>query len=251
MDDRTWSTQIATDLANLGVSQGDTILLHSSFKSLGPVPGGIETVIQGFIGAIGPAGTLLLPALTWALRPPDVFDVRHTPTVVGAIPEAFRTRAGTMRSVHPTHSVCGVGPRAAALLDDHRLDSTPCGVHSPFHKVVETSGKIVMLGCGLMPNTTMHALEEYAEPPYLFGGSYNFTLIDMAGNSNQREYKTHGFGSHGVRQRYDRVLELDTGRFMRWGLVLRAATYILDAPGLKTSVLERLGIDPWYFVERT
>ncbi len=84
MSPRDCCGRIADDLANLGVVTGDTVLVHSSFKSLGPVPGGIETVVQGPLRAVGPKGTLLMPALSWALRPPEVFDVRLTSSNVGA-----------------------------------------------------------------------------------------------------------------------------------------------------------------------
>ena len=143
MDQHDCSRKIAAEIRDLGVFPGDTVLVHSSFKSLGNVPGGIETVIQGFLLAIGPDGTLLMPALS-GTHPPGFFDVRLTPVNIGAIPEYFRTRAGTGRSLHPSHSVCAVGRRSHELLDDHRLDCTPCGPHSPFRKVAETeNGKIV------------------------------------------------------------------------------------------------------------
>jgi len=241
---------IAGGLRDLGVLPGDTVLVHSAFKSLGPVPGGIETVIQGFFQALGKEGTLLMPALSWALRPPAVFDVRLTPTQVGAVPEYFRTRPGTSRSVHPTHSVCAAGRRTHELLGDHERDGTPCGPHSPFRKVAETSGKIIMLGCGLGANTTMHALEEYVEPPYLYGPSYVFTIIDQSGRTSRKEYRTHGFSSHGYVQRYDRVMQLDTGSFLSRGKVLQADTFVLDAPGLKRAVLQKLNADPFFFVAR-
>jgi aminoglycoside 3-N-acetyltransferase len=250
MDQRGCSRRIAAEIRDLGVLPGNTVLLHSSFKSLGTVPGGIETVILGFLQALGPDGTLLMPALSWALRPPEVFDLRSTPTNVGAIPEYFRTREGTSRSLHPTHSVCAIGKRTHELLDDHGLDCTPCGMHSPLRKVVETNGKIVMLGCGLRPNTTMHALEECIEPPYLFGPRYVFTIRDRQGRTCQKEYKTHGFASHGFSQRYDKVMELDSSSFLLGkGQVLQAVTFILDAPRLKSAVLGKLKEDPYFFVE--
>ena len=231
----------------MGILPGHTVMVHTSFKALGPVPGGIETVVQGFLLAIGPEGTLLMPALSWALRPPEIFNARLTPTNVGAIPEYFRTRAGTRRSVHPTHSACAIGRRTHELLDDHGLDFTPCGIHSPFRKLAETNGKIVMLGCGLKPNTTIHALEESANPPYLYGPSSAFTITDPQGNTFQKEYRTHGFT--GYRQRYDKVLELGSDSFMRQGQVLQATTFVLDAPGLKRAVLPKLEEDPYFFVE--
>ena len=57
------------------------------------------------------------------------------------------------------------------MLCDHVQDNTPCGQNSPFNRLIENAGKILMIGCGLTPNTTMHAVEEYVRPPYLFGPS--------------------------------------------------------------------------------
>ena len=57
--------QIGDDLWRLGVLPGGVLMVHSSFKSLGPVPGGIETVIAGLLEALGPTGTLLMPGLCW------------------------------------------------------------------------------------------------------------------------------------------------------------------------------------------
>jgi aminoglycoside 3-N-acetyltransferase len=249
MDQRECSREIAADLGALGVRPGDTVLMHASFKSLGPVPGGIETVILGFLHAIGTEGTLLLPALSWALRPPVVFDVKATPANVGAIPEYFRTRPGTCRSVHPTHSVCAFGRRTHELLDDHTLDCTPCGPYSPFRKLTETGGKIVMLGCGLGPNTTMHALEEVAGVPYVLGPALVFTITDPQGNTYQKAYRTHGFSARGYAQRYDKIAQLDTAGFMTMGQVLKAPTFVLDSPGLKEAVLRKMKEDPLFFVD--
>jgi aminoglycoside 3-N-acetyltransferase len=249
MDQRDCARKIASGIRELGVLLEDTILVHSSFKSLGYIPGGIETVIQGFLEAIGPEGTLLLPGLSLGLNPSEIFDVRSTPSNVGAIPEYFRTREGTSRSLHPSHSVCAIGKRTNELLDDHGLDNTPCGRHSPFRKLAETNGKIVMLGCGLKPNTTMHALEEYVEPPYLYGPARIYTIRNHQGNTFQKEYRTHGFKIHGYAQRYDKVMELDFGSFLRKGRVLQAITFVLDAPLLKNAVLNKLKEDPNYFVE--
>jgi aminoglycoside 3-N-acetyltransferase len=188
-----------------------------------------------------------MPALSWALRPPEIFDLRRTPSNVGAIPEYFRSREGTTRSLHPTHSVCAVGRRTHELLGDHRLDCTPCGAHSPFHKILETSGKIVMLGCGLGANTAMHALEEYVEPPYLYGATCRYTLRDAEANAWEKDYRTHGFA--GFAQRYDRVADLEDVSFLRRGQVLQAATIVLDAPRLKIAVLRELEQAPLFFVQ--
>jgi len=248
MDQRDCVDKIADDLNSLGVLPGHTVMVHSSFKSLGKVPGGIETVIQGFLQAIGEEGTLLMPGFSLSQEPAQGFDVRTTPVDVGAVPEYFRKRPGATRSVHPTHSLCAVGRRVHELLDDHPLDNTPAGPHSPLRKMLESEGKIVMLGCGLRPNTSMHALEQIAEPPYLYGSSQVYTITDYDGNTYQKEYRTFGMGKRGYGQKYGNVLELDTASFLRKGKVLEAETYVMDSPSLKRAVLAKMEEEPYFFV---
>ena len=239
---------MARELSTLGVLAGDTILVHSSLSSLGHVPGGAETVVRGLLEAVGPDGTLLMPALSFHQHPPDLHDTRRTPSNVGVIPEHFRLRPGTVRSLHPTHSVCGVGRQAAELLSRHADDSTPCGPSSPLNLMLGVGAKIVMLGCGLRPNTTMHALEEYAEPVYLFGEPVTYTITDADGRTYTKVYARHGF--KGWKQRYDRVALLPgSDEFVRHGRILHASVHVVDGAAMKAAVLDRLSADPLFFVD--
>lgn len=241
--------QIAEALRALGVRPGGALLVHSSLSALGRVEGGAETVIQGLLDALGPEGTLLMPALTYdrvtMLNP--VFDVRRTRSDVGLITETFRTRPGTRRSLHPTHSVCGVGPRAAELLDAHRRDMTPCGLHSPFRKLRDVGGQLLMLGCGLKPNTSMHAIEEVVDLPYLFGATLIYRLFHADGHIEEKIYRTYGFD--GYEQRYDRVADVLAAPALRRGRVLQAEAHLLEVPALWEAVLAQLRRDPLYFVD--
>ncbi|MBN2004309.1 MAG: AAC(3) family N-acetyltransferase [Anaerolineae bacterium] len=241
--------RIAADLLTLGVQPGGALLVHSSFRALGPVPAGLEEAIQGLLLALGAQGTLLFPALTYERVTPQnpVFDVRRTRSDVGALSEYFRTRPGTRRSLHPTHSVCAVGPLAGDLLDAHRLDATPCGAHSPFRRLCDVGGQILMLGCGLKPNTSMHAIEELVEPPYLYGPQFVYRLIHSDGRIEEKIYRVHGFA--GYEQRYDRVADVLSEPALRRGPVLRADAYLLDAPALWAAVLPVLRESPLYFVD--
>ncbi len=54
------------DLLALGVRPGGVLLVHSSLRSLGPLPGGAESVIRALLAVLGPDGTLLMPALSYA-----------------------------------------------------------------------------------------------------------------------------------------------------------------------------------------
>ncbi len=244
--------RIADELRALGLRAGDVVLVHSSLKSMGWVEGGPETVVRGFESALGPMGTLLMPALTLEQDPAAPLDTCNTPTTIGTIPEHFRTRPGTLRSVHPTHSVCGAGAHAQELLSKHYQDHTPCGEYSPFHRIFGTHGKIVMLGCGLYCLTSMHALEEYVVPSYLFGDEKEYLIVDATGRRYTKSYRCHSFRENGAkvwRQRYDRVAELPGQPFITVGSVLEATVHLIDAPRLKAAVLAKLRQDPLYFVD--
>ena len=245
--------KICISLNELGIKEGAIILVHSSLKSLGYVPGGPETVISGILDALGDKGTLLIPALSYKYVNADpnnpVFDVLNTPSNVGANSEYFRKRQGTIRSVHPTHSVCGTGLYADEFLKDHIMDTTPCGPNSPFRKLSEYGGKILFLGCGIGPNTSMHGVEELAEAPYLFKYSCKYRIIHCDGHVTFMTSMLHYFNDHKLEQRYDRVESILDRDEIKSGNVLAAKAYLIDASALWKKALEIMKKDPYYFVE--
>lgn len=242
---------IAADLICLGVRPGGILLVHASLSSLGWVEGGAETVIRGLLRALGPEGTLALPALSYDYvgpRNPN-FDVRFTPCCVGTIPEHFRLRPGTRRSANPIHSVCAVGPATEALLGEHYRDRTPCGPHSPFRRVRDLGGQILFLGCGLRPNTSMHGVEEVVDAPYLFGETIGYRITLEDGSVTHVPYQHHGFA--GWAQRYDRVARLlEEETELRIGRVLQATAHLLEAQALWSRAEAAMRRDPYCFVER-
>ena len=90
--------RIASDLAALGVEKCDTLLVHTSLRSLGS---GVEAsdVIDGLLLALGEEGTLMLPALSYcncnASKP--YFDYYDTQSNIGDLPEYFRRSASGFR----------------------------------------------------------------------------------------------------------------------------------------------------------
>ena len=172
---------IIRDLQNLGIKRGDVLLVHSSFKSIGTSALSPDHIIECLIECIGETGTLLMPALSLRKQTENIHDTNHTPSNVGIIPERFRVAFHAMRSLHPTHSVCALGRHASELLFHHHLDRTPCGVHSPFRKLLFIKAKLLMLGCGLRPNTSMHAIEEIVGTPYLLGNERTYTITNSQG----------------------------------------------------------------------
>lgn len=240
--------KIASDLHTLGVAPGETVLVHSSLRSLGKMEGGAETVIRGLLRALGVEGTLLFPALSFrdVTMENPYFDVRNTPCCIGALPEYFRTRENTLRSIHPTHSVSGTGRLAPMLLADHELDETSCGKNSPFRKLREQKSWILFIGCGIASNTSMHAVEELVDPPYLHGKkvAYQCTLQD----GSVREMRVHRHNFQGYLQNYKRVGEILSGNELRQGPVLEAQCHLMRVDVMWEKALACLKKDPFHFV---
>jgi aminoglycoside 3-N-acetyltransferase len=243
--------RLVADLLALGIRPGGVLLVHSSLRSLGlPAKDDrAETVVSALFEVLGAGGTLMMPALSYSTvnAHQPVFDVLRTPSCVGALTEHFRTRPGTRRSVHPTHSVCGVGRQAAELLGSYEKDTTPCGPYSPFAKLPRVGGQILFLGCGMRPNTSMHAIEEHAQAEYLFKGVVDYSIVLEDGRQATMSVRRHNFKDW--EQRYDRVESLMTAG-LRKGRVLEAQYHLVESSILWPAALHALQQDPFYFVER-
>ncbi|MGG1880009.1 AAC(3) family N-acetyltransferase [Paenibacillus cisolokensis] len=172
------------DLKVLGVTEGMTLLVHSSLKSIGGwIPGGPEAAILALEEAIGREGTLVMPTQSsnltdpatwrnppaaeawWQLirdeMPPYDPDLTVT-TGMGVIAETFRKQAGVVRSSHPQLSFAARGPLAKQLMCPHELDFG-LGDPSPLARLYETGAYVLHLGTGHATNTSFHLAEYRAD----------------------------------------------------------------------------------------
>ena len=175
--------QLIHDLQCLGLSGGDTVMVHSSYKSLGGIEDGAAGVFRAFDEVLSEDGTLMLPGFSYdtVTYENPVFDRQKTPVCVSYLPEYFRTQVpGVIRSMHATHSCLLKGKRAEEMIRGHELDLTPVGSNSPLRKLPGLDGKILFLGCSPDHNTLCHGVEETAEPPYLLDHErmIHYTLRD-------------------------------------------------------------------------
>lgn len=163
----TWR-EIAENLTSMGVNAGDTVLVHSSLRSIGPVEDGPAGVIRGFESVLGKEGTLVMPTLCQV-------DFRNSyktwymdkPSDVGYLTEFFRKQPYVYRSNHATHSVAARGKHAYQLTCEHGAYSPhlcPFGElafadSSPWLKMYNMGAKIVFIGVSTRYNTMKHAVE--------------------------------------------------------------------------------------------
>jgi aminoglycoside 3-N-acetyltransferase len=184
---------ITADLRALGVAPGGVLLMHSSYRSLGFVPGGPQAAVQAVLDALGPDGTLVVPTHTsdnsdpahWT-RPPvprewwepirreaPGFDPARTPAgkFMGILAETVRSWPGALRSHHPHVSFAALGPRAAEVVGEHLL-ADGLGDGSPLGAVYRLDGQVLLLGCGHGNNTSLHLAEcRQADPPMQEAGA--------------------------------------------------------------------------------
>jgi aminoglycoside 3-N-acetyltransferase len=145
-----------------GVKLGDHLLIHSSLRSIGPIDGGADALIDGFIEAIGREGTLALPAFNYTRPlPSPYFDVQTTPSRAGALTEIFRLRPETRRSLHPTHSVAAHGERAEEFLADH-LKYQAFGIGSPIDRLAQAGSYVLLIGVTHLANSCIHVGESHS-----------------------------------------------------------------------------------------
>ncbi len=170
---------LVTALERLGLSPPCHLMVHASLSALGVVEGGAETVVSALREVSGREGAVIIPSFRGAIRsehyalsqcpscsPQDLCPSREE-GCTGIIGETVREQPDSLRSCNPTHSWVGVGGDAGFLLAGHRHSLTPCGKDSPFFRLMERDGKILLLGVGVNTVTNTHAVEDARNVPYL------------------------------------------------------------------------------------
>ena len=178
--------EMVNALRQLGLAAGDTVLVHGSLKSLGQVEGGADMVIDALRETLTPEGTLLMPSFQSASEFFLVdrgcrFDVWSSRSECGLISETFRRRPGVIRSLSPTHCTAGCGRRAAELLAGHERCRLSVGRGSPYHRLVEAGGKILLLGVTHDANTTLHFVENTNGAPTICRQEYTPSVVNANG----------------------------------------------------------------------
>jgi aminoglycoside 3-N-acetyltransferase len=182
------------DLRALGVQDGSLLMVHASVRAVGWVVGGPDVVIAALRDAVGPAGTLCMftgwedstyEMTSWPLekqrayleeRPAfDPETCRASPEW-GVLPERLRTSQGASRSSNPEGSLAAIGPRAEWLTRDHPLQYG-FGPGSPFERIVQARGDVLLLGSPRGAVTILHYAEHLTRVPNKRVVRYRVPLI--------------------------------------------------------------------------
>lgn len=192
MSEKTYSKEdLKAFLSAMGLDGTGTLMVHSSMKSIGNVAGGADTVLDA-LSEFFRDGLLVLPAFTYATvvfnKNPDFYS-DTTPSCVGILTELFRKRQNVKRSLHPNHSIAALGKDAAEFTANHQFSKSSFDKNSPFKKLLDRNGKVLLIGVNLNRATIIHAIEEWADLPILSEKPHIFNVYDVDGT--QYEVRNH------------------------------------------------------------
>ncbi|MFD2472710.1 aminoglycoside N(3)-acetyltransferase [Amycolatopsis silviterrae] len=217
---------VCAGVRELGVAEGSAVIVHSSLSALGAVDGGADAVVAGVLRAVGPEGTVAVPAFTPQVADPFPEHVGDAAvdeerarvplfhadlaTPMGAIPNAVLGWSGRCRSRHPQASVAAVGARAAEVTARQPL-AYAVGRGSPFEWLYRERARILLLGVGHNRNSFLHYAESLVPHhrrkvrrfPYLVDGERVWVRTDDVGDDNGRFFPQVGaeFGAAGGARR--------------------------------------------------
>jgi aminoglycoside 3-N-acetyltransferase len=191
---------LAAVLGGLGLRRGGVVLVHASLSGSGWRDTDVRDTL---LAALGPGGTLVVPAFTpensdtssahrrqtagmtarekaafRAAMPP--FDPDTTPCPsMGRLAECVRTTPGAVRGAHPQTSFAALGRRAAEMVDGHD-PLCHLGENSPLARLYEADAQVLLLRVGFAACTAFH-LAEYRTVPAPARRTYR-CVVGTAGN---------------------------------------------------------------------
>ncbi len=172
---------LVDQLNRLGLKCGDIVMLHASMRAIGHVLGGPDILHQALVETISNDGTLMMyigceseyEILGRRSLPPlleqSIYDncPAFNPATArarrdyGILAEFFRSSPNVLCSDNPGARVAAIGGKASWLIENHPLNYG-YGPGSPFAKLYESDGKIVLLGSDLDQVTILHYAEHVA-----------------------------------------------------------------------------------------
>lgn len=169
---------------DLGLGEGDTVIVHSSFGNMNPGFSPQE-VVDLLKKLVGPSGNILMPfypttnAFFW-MQQDNEFDVNLSRSCMGILTQVFKESEGVRLSPHPVKAVSAWGKDRDFLIEEHHQSIYPYDKHSPYFKTsLLPNSKTI--GMGVEVNSFLHTCEDlflqdkleiYSEK--LFKGKVNY-----------------------------------------------------------------------------
>ena len=178
-----------------GVLPGSVLLVHSSIRRTlkDALLKGIKDIspadiLESFIRALGPQGTLLLPLFNFEFTKGIPFDISQTPSQMGVLTEMGRTYPGAVRTGHPIYSFAVIGARAHEF--EKVVNKSGYGEDSPFAMLRAMGGTIAVLDLPDQTSMTFyHHVEEMHQVDYRYFRSFTAPYVGWDGGSADKTFQ--------------------------------------------------------------
>lgn len=152
--------ELVTSFKQLDLGNEDVLMVHSSYKSLGGVEGGAETVIDALREVVGEKGTVLFPTFNFqSWTDTHYYDIEETYSNMGVMTELARLRSDALRTPHPIYSFAALGARKKEFAACN--DPEAYGEESAFGLFHRLNGMILSIGLHFNSTFSMHHYVEY------------------------------------------------------------------------------------------
>jgi len=244
-------SRLVRDLRQLGLTAGQAVMMHASVKAVGWIIGGPDVIIQSVLDVLGPDGTLLMYA-AWESSPYDLFQQAEPPPQAlldewppfdpataramrawSILTEYLRTWPGSRRSGNPEASLVAVGAKAEWLTEAHPLQYG-YGAGSPFDKLCQCGGQVLLLGAPLDAITLLHYSEHIARVPNKRVVRYKIPLM-RAGRKTWVAVEEFDTADRAIEAEYtfeQIARDFMTAHPVKTGLVGSAHCYLFEAAPL-------------------
>ena len=262
--------ELADDFRKLGVTPGDTVMLHASVRAVGEVAGGPDQIHLALKDALTGDGTLIMYAscpsyydevgrghlspdqereILEKLPPFDPATARAQRDN-GALVEFFRTYPGCVVNSHVARFVAW-GRHADDLIAGQPWDYA-FGRGSVLDRFVERNGRILLLGCDHDTVTFLHYAEHIVDIPGKRVARFKVPVEEHGGRvwRDMKEFDTSDAGAHPnwPDRFFARLVDEYLGQTDNSGRhVGNASSFLLDARGLllfALPIMKAVAADP-------
>ena len=247
--------ELAEAFSALGVTPGDTVMVHASVRAVGPIAGGPDQIHLAIKDALTDRGTLLMYAgcpdgyddvgrgvypgshERELLEKMPAFDARTARAARdhGTLVEFFRSYPDSRVNDHVARFVVW-GAQATHLISAQPWDFA-FGRGSALERFVELDGKILLIGCDHDQVTFLHYAEHILAAPGLRIAVFEVPVLENGIRvwKEMKEIDTSGAGAHPNWP--DRFFAQLVNAYLaktqnRGGRVGHAHCFVFDAKGL-------------------
>jgi len=146
-----------------------------------------NALIDAFIDAVGPEGTILIPTFNFDFSNHGHYDYIKSKGTTGALGNTALAREDFTRTKYPLHSFAVWGADKEYLVNMDNLNSF--GSDSPFGYCIGRHVRQIILGTDYVHALTfMHYAETVCSVPYRYMKTFHGEYTDENGMTTQRDY---------------------------------------------------------------